>query len=82
MQHPDRSATCVLYVTLHCPIPHPKRKKFVPSLTGDINFQTACWKNGKMKITTQPFYGSTDFVQDNPGEPVPEETFTYVQTET
>jgi len=25
---------------------------------------------------TQPFYGSLDFVQDNPGEPVPEETFT------
>jgi len=24
---------------------------------------------------TQPFYGSVDFVQDNPGEPVPEETF-------
>jgi len=26
---------------------------------------------------TQPFYGSVDFVRDNPGEPVPEETFTY-----
>jgi len=26
---------------------------------------------------TQPFYGSTDFVQDNMGEPVPEETVTY-----
>jgi len=25
----------------------------------------------------QPFYGSVDFVQDNPGEPVPEETFTH-----
>jgi len=25
---------------------------------------------------TQPFYGSTDFVRDNPGEPVPKETFT------
>jgi len=24
---------------------------------------------------TQPFYGSLDFVRDNPGEPVPEETF-------
>jgi len=24
----------------------------------------------------QPFYGSVDFVQDNPDEPVPEETFT------
>jgi len=26
---------------------------------------------------TQPFYGSQDFVRDNPGEPVPEETFTH-----
>jgi len=26
---------------------------------------------------TQPFYGSVDFVLDNPGEPVPEETFTH-----
>jgi len=26
---------------------------------------------------TQPFYGSLDFVQDNPGEPVPEEIFTH-----
>jgi len=24
---------------------------------------------------TQPFYGSVDFVRDNPGEPVPEGTF-------
>jgi len=26
---------------------------------------------------TQPFYGSLDFVRDNLGEPVPEETFTH-----
>ena len=26
---------------------------------------------------TQPFYSSLDFVRDNPGEPVPEETFTH-----
>jgi len=26
---------------------------------------------------TQPFYGSLDFVRDNPGEPVPGETFTH-----
>ena len=26
---------------------------------------------------TQPFYGSMDFVRDNPGELVPEETFTH-----
>jgi len=27
---------------------------------------------------TQPFYGSVEFVQNNPGEPVPEETFTHI----
>jgi len=27
--------------------------------------------------TLQPFYGSLDFVWDNPDEPVPEETFTH-----
>jgi len=26
---------------------------------------------------TQPFYGSLDFVRNNPGEPVPEKTFTH-----
>jgi len=26
---------------------------------------------------TQPFYGSVEFVLENPGEPVPEETFTH-----
>jgi len=26
---------------------------------------------------TQPFYGSVEFVRDNPGDPVPEETFTH-----
>jgi len=28
-------------------------------------------------LVIQPFHGSLDFVQDNPGEPVPEETFTH-----
>jgi len=29
-------------------------------------------------ISTQPFYGSVDFVRDNPGEPVPEGTFRHL----
>jgi len=29
------------------------------------------------KTRTRPFYGSLDFIRDNPGEPVPEKTFTY-----
>jgi len=28
-------------------------------------------------LLLQPFYGSLDFVQHNPGKPVPEETFTH-----
>jgi len=31
----------------------------------------------KQKLLQQPFYGSLDFVRDNPGELVPEETFTH-----
>ena len=31
-----------------------------------------------MHTHTQPFYGSLDFVWDNLGEPVPEETFTHI----
>ena len=38
------------------------------------------WANSNFTHThtrTQPFYGSVEFVRDNPGEPVPEETFTH-----
>jgi len=38
---------------------------------------TFCCTFTKFWIHTQPFYGSLDFVSDNPGEPVPEETFTH-----
>jgi len=31
----------------------------------------------KQNTHTQPFYGSVEFVRDNLGEPVPEETFTH-----
>jgi len=42
----------------------------IHELTASVGFE--------MCIThTQPFYGSLDFVQDNPGEPVREETFTH-----
>jgi len=37
-----------------------------------------CCQSTKTTHThTQPFYISLDFVRDNPGEPVPEETFTH-----
>ena len=41
---------------------------------GDAN--TACTQTGWAQLT-QPFYGSVEFVRENPGEPVPEETFTH-----
>jgi len=31
----------------------------------------------QLLLLLQPFYGSLDFVRDNPGEPVPEQTFTH-----
>jgi len=39
-------------------------------------FSRTTWIDGTL-TDTQPFYGSLDFVRDNPGEPVPEETFTH-----
>jgi len=38
-------------------------------------FSATLW-NFNLKHT-QPFYGSVEFVRENPGEPVPEETFTH-----
>jgi len=40
-------------------------------------FFTTCFHSNFSQTHTQPFYGSMDFVCDNPGEPVPEETFTH-----
>jgi len=48
------------------------------------NISRGCWwlkprtnrgREGTHTQNTQPFYGSLDFVRNNPGEPVPEETF-------
>jgi len=46
------------------------------------HFPQACQPNSsdyneKLNIRSQPFYCSVEFVRDNPGEPVPEETFTH-----
>jgi len=44
---------------------------------------TGCHKDGDNPNAninpkhTQPFYGSVEFVRENPGELVPEETFTH-----
>jgi len=46
-----------------------------------INYNSQCSVPLKNSHThTQPFYGSVDFVQDNPGELVPEETFNHSHT--
>jgi len=39
-----------------------------------------CLRSPDVKVQhthTQPFYGSVEFVRENPGDPVPEETFTH-----
>jgi len=47
----------------------PQKRTWI--ITGKVS-------NSKHSIThTQSFYGSLDFVRDNPSEPVPEETFTH-----
>jgi len=47
---------------LHCPIlPPSKKKKFAPSLTGDVNPpQNSHWNNGRMKISCNSAYVQTE----------------------
>ena len=56
-------------------------EKRVVILTWDVVGGTVAGRESEMAARThartQPFYGSMDFVRDNPGEPVPEETFTH-----
>jgi len=40
--------------------PFPKRKKFVPSLTADINVQHSCWNNRELKIAYNSAYIQTE----------------------
>jgi len=42
------------------------------------NTQAMLHRNITVTVLLQPFYGSLDFVRDNPGEPVPEGTFTHL----
>ena len=51
-----------------------------PQLTGMLTQLIPPWHCDLIRThtcNTQPFYGSVEFVRDNPGEPVPEETFTH-----
>jgi len=44
-------------------------------LHGDASWPSTPDHNGIPCTHTQPFDGSLDFVQDNPGKPAPQETF-------
>ena len=60
-----------------------KTQKECASDLNDPNHQNDIFRMAKQMVKehththTQPFYGSLDFVWDNPVEPVPEETFTH-----
>jgi len=41
-------------------LPLREKKKFAPSLTGDINAQSSNWNNGKMKIAYNSAYVQTE----------------------
>jgi len=47
---------------------------FLPS---EVNVNTHARTHARTHTHTQPFYGCLDFVWDNSGQPVPEETFTH-----
>jgi len=55
------------------------KTSFTPCKGNKIKEHIMTWTLNRCHthIHTQPFYGSMDFVQDNPGEPVPEETVTH-----
>jgi len=59
--------------------PYLPRQAAVEALASDVLqkqlLQTT--ESAVHKHNTQPLYGYLDFVRDNPGEPVPEETFTH-----
>jgi len=46
---------CSIHYTVLAVLP-PRKKKFAPSLTGDINVQSSHWNNGKMKIVYNSAY--------------------------
>jgi len=76
---------CVQHVTLLHPTSIPFHKtqcEFVSSFNLSVftSISTYFIENTDTTTTTttlQQFYGSVDFVRDNPDEPVPEETFTH-----
>jgi len=63
---------------LGCPVRSPESHKTVVCMCVGVPKQNMQQVSSQQTHAhTQLFYGSMDFVQDNPGEPVPEETFTH-----
>jgi len=86
-----KTATEILYRMQLQPKPHtykhiPSTEQWISSISTKNkpyihimlygNYHCIQWNTG-ITTHTEPFYGSLDFVWDNPGEPVPEETFTH-----
>jgi len=51
-------------------------EQLVLMLCSNLDFRQATSQD-MIHTHTQPFYGSMELVRENPGEPVPEETFTH-----
>ena len=60
---------------LHLIFIHSKISSFFKICPYFYSYSKKC--DSLLNTHTQPFYGSVEFVRENPGEPVPEETFTH-----
>jgi len=67
--------SCFHITALRCIMHIPRQRQNMTSIPATIPSKFC----SVITLThTQPFYGSMDFVWDNPGEPVPEETFSHL----
>jgi len=55
----------------------PENTKLISIIENVVHITAILNRHTWQHTHTQPFYGSVEFVPDNPGEPVPEETFTH-----
>jgi len=65
------TVSCNTHLWFYCKQKHENHK------TKNSNSRIKTAMTAFCEQQLQPFYGSLDFVRDNPGEPVPEETFTH-----
>jgi len=86
-ENPDGEMYLLVPAQPGCPGQSPESCKMVMCVCANvIKYESVDWIQKYIKqrrimlqthTHTQPFYGSLEFVRDNPGEPVPEETFTH-----